>query len=79
VSTDINDLDTAPVMARISCPCGFEVVGADEENNQYVFADHECTLNPPEPQHWYDAVFSFYGVVMACALAWLIATIVTNR
>lgn len=79
MSTDIDSLDTAPAMARISCPCGFEVIGADEENNQFVFADHSCTLNPPEPERWYDAVFSFYGVLMVAVLAWFIVQVVVNR
>lgn len=78
MSTNINDLDTAPVMARISCPCGFEVIGADEDNNTFAFADHECTLNPAEPGRWYDAVFSFWGVLIVLAVAWLIAVVATR-
>jgi hypothetical protein len=61
------------VQSRISCPCGFEVVGFDEDNNRFAFQNHPCPNRPvEEPEPWYGYVFSFWGFVILAIIAWTI-------
>lgn len=46
--------------SRISCPCGFEVVGQDELRNLEALSAHDCPNG--EGERWYHAVFSIWTV-----------------
>jgi hypothetical protein len=75
------DTDGQREMARITCPCGFMVVGYDEAHNRAAFEDHPCPNWPEEPEEaarrWYSYVFSSWGcaivLVVACAVVVLVS------
>ena len=51
--------------SRISCPCGFEVVGQDEGYNIAAFEAHACAYDSDERgDRWYHSVFSVWGVLI---------------
>lgn len=56
-------IEQATDMSRIACPCGFEVVGRDEDLNADAFNNHYPCSNAPH--RWHESVCSYWGALIA--------------
>lgn len=70
--------------AYISCPCGFEVSGRDEEQNRLAYEGHDCdyhdaVIDVPEPPAWYEVVFAPSKLFWYCVLAYIIVATVVGK
>lgn len=62
---------------NIKCGCGFEVSGDSSEDTLPVFEQHNCPTEY-EGSHWYESVFSFWGILVILILAAALVKIVTG-
>lgn len=72
--------DQAEQRSRISCPCGFQVVGFDEDTNVAAFESHPCPNRRVKVgPRWYSYAFGFWGWAIVATVLYAVVAVFLHR